>query len=519
MKSYWKILRTALLMLSVSLCTFAETLNASTPRSRSADVKPRVIITADPELDDSNSLLRYLLYSSDFRTEGLIYASSQFHWKGDGKGTLAVPDGMDYRRLKVKPCPCTSWRWNPDERFIDDAVALYSKVYPNLRRHKRGYPTPASLKDRIRWGNVAFDGEMSEDTPGSDLIKTVLLDDDDAPVYLHAWGGQSTIARALKSIEDTYKGTIRWNAIREKIIRKAVIHPSGDQDDTYAKYIKPHWPEIRYQLTLDAVNLSYFAHDAVSADDALYFSAPWTQKNISARGRAGSFYYVWGDGRQMVAGDKFDYFGFAGKSADELQREGYNIWTPIRPKGSFIGEGDTPTFLNLIDNGLKGYLDDSFGGWGGYLDPAPRLVSMREFNGPFSTPVRAPTHPFLAAAQRDFAGRLAWSQATSYGAANHHPIIILGMPTTLSAKPGTTLSLKGRTRDPDGDKVSLTWWLLEEKGGTFHKQVLNQRVNGQAVFVVANTAKAGDRIQIVAEATDAGKPALTRYEKIIVTVH
>lgn len=81
------------------------------------------------------------------------------------------------------------------------------------------------------------------------------------------------------------------------------------------------------------------------------------------------------------------------------------------------------------------------------------------------------------------------------------------------------MSLKGRTRDPDGDKVSLTWWLLEEKGGTFHKQVLNQRVNGQAVFVVANTAKAGDRIQIVAEATDAGKPALTRYEKIIVTVH
>ncbi len=47
-------------------------------------LKPRIIITADPELDDNNSLIRFLLYSTDVQVEGLIYASSQFHWKGDG---------------------------------------------------------------------------------------------------------------------------------------------------------------------------------------------------------------------------------------------------------------------------------------------------------------------------------------------------------------------------------------------------------------------------------------------------
>jgi len=31
---------------------------------------PRVVITADPELDDSNSLVRYLLYSATFRPKG-----------------------------------------------------------------------------------------------------------------------------------------------------------------------------------------------------------------------------------------------------------------------------------------------------------------------------------------------------------------------------------------------------------------------------------------------------------------
>jgi hypothetical protein len=39
-------------------------------------VRPRTIVTADPELDDSNSLVRFLLYSTDVQTEGLIYARS-----------------------------------------------------------------------------------------------------------------------------------------------------------------------------------------------------------------------------------------------------------------------------------------------------------------------------------------------------------------------------------------------------------------------------------------------------------
>lgn len=47
--------------------------------------KPRLIITADPELDDNNSLIRLILYATDLEIEGLIYASSQFHWKGDVK--------------------------------------------------------------------------------------------------------------------------------------------------------------------------------------------------------------------------------------------------------------------------------------------------------------------------------------------------------------------------------------------------------------------------------------------------
>src|SRR5215831_5980189 len=75
--------------------------------------KPRVVITADPELDDLNTLVRAILYTSDVRIEGLVYTSSGVHWKGDGKGTTQYIPGREYTRLNL--CPCTSWRWGPDE--------------------------------------------------------------------------------------------------------------------------------------------------------------------------------------------------------------------------------------------------------------------------------------------------------------------------------------------------------------------------------------------------------------------
>ena len=65
-------------------------------------VKPRVIVTCDPELDDNNSMIRYILHSTDFQTEGLIYTSSRFHWRGDGKGTTQFIPGAEYDRQAGK---------------------------------------------------------------------------------------------------------------------------------------------------------------------------------------------------------------------------------------------------------------------------------------------------------------------------------------------------------------------------------------------------------------------------------
>ncbi|MFO1503430.1 MAG: DUF1593 domain-containing protein [Steroidobacteraceae bacterium] len=496
-----------LALLAATVCRAALPVYLETP----PDQKPRVVITADPELDDSNSLVRYLLFSNGYRTEGLIYASSQFHWMGDGKGTKWFVEGREYTRFGLTDvCPCTSWRWNPKERFIDDAVETYAKAYPNLRVHDRSFPTPEYLKSKIRWGNVQFDGDFSKDTAGSNLIKALLLDNEESPIYLHAWGGQSTIARALKSIEDQYRGTSKWRAIRAKVIRKAVIHPSGDQDDTYARYIKPNWPEIRYRQLAGSMMLGYNAQSLVSEDDAAWFSADWTRRNISEKGPLGAFYRVWGDGRQMVRGDIFDYIGMsAGKSAEQLKAEGYVVWTPPHETGSFAGEGDTGTFLNLVDNGLRGFSGESFGGWGGYAGsgaPAPRLRG------------RAPTHRFLAAAQRSFANRFIWATTPVFAEANHEPHLDARSPHRVVARPGETVNLRVKARDPDKDFVAVRWWRWNEVD-SYSGAVPLSRVEGSTTSLrVPADARAGMTIHVIAEATDNGVPALTRYARFVVRV-
>ena len=348
------------------------TLGAHAQTRRAEPAKPRVVITADPELDDNNTDIRAILYSSDVTFEGLIYVSSQFHWTGDGKGTTQYIAGREYTRMGL--CPCTSRRFSPDEHFIDNIVNAYAKVYKNLKVHDPDYPSPEELKSKVKWGNVEFDGDFSKDTDGSNLIKSLLLDDKAGPLYVTAQGGESTIARALKSIHDQYAKTPQWDAVREKVSRKLIIIPSGDQDGTEASYIRPNWPEVReYQFS--GINYGYAAQDRAAAENKIYYTAEWTRENVSARGPLGAEYRVWGDGKQMVKDDRTDYFGLSGYTAEELKSKGYLVWLAPHPKGEFLGEGDTPTFLNLIGDGLRAYQNPQWGGWGGWMHSAPGVSS------------------------------------------------------------------------------------------------------------------------------------------------
>ena len=142
------------------------------------DNRTRVIVTSDGEIDDECSLVRFLLYSNEWDIEGIITSSSQYHWHGH--------------------------KWAGDD-WMEPTLKAYAEVYPNLIKHDKNYPSPEYLRQHTYLGNVETEGEMDSITAGSQRIVEVLLDETDKrPVWIQAWGGTNTIARALKTIEENH---------------------------------------------------------------------------------------------------------------------------------------------------------------------------------------------------------------------------------------------------------------------------------------------------------------------------
>jgi hypothetical protein len=169
------------------LAFFSLPLSLATAQSKSS--KTRTIITTDGEIDDVDSFIRMLLYANEFSIEGLVYSSSMWHYKGDGKGTKMVSEMEMTKKMYGEK---TDLRW-PGVQWMQDLIAAYEKVYPTLSTHAEGYPTAGTLHSLIKVGNIDFEGEMAQNTEGSDFIKNKLLDDDLQPIYLQVWGGTNTI--------------------------------------------------------------------------------------------------------------------------------------------------------------------------------------------------------------------------------------------------------------------------------------------------------------------------------------
>ncbi len=211
----------------------------------------------------------------------------------------------------------------------------------------------------------------------------------------------------------------------------------------------------------------------------------------------------------MVKDDIFDYFGFSGLSDAQLDSMGYITWMSVQEMGSWISEGDTPTFMNLLDNGLRGYEDATFGGWGGRQGddvgpdgPDPQYASAR----------------FFGAAQRDLAARLKWSVTRSIDDANHEPVVRVEGPLNFNVKAGEAIRLSDSVSDPDGDSVSVRWWQYVEAGHYPNRVMVSDSPSLTTNIQVPGDAAPGNTIHLVLEATDNGAPALTRYRRLILSV-
>ncbi|MFO7934778.1 MAG: DUF1593 domain-containing protein [Bacteroidales bacterium] len=451
--------------------------------------KPRVIVTSDGEIDDECSMVRFLLYASEFEIEGIITSSSQYHWHGHN--------------------------WAGDD-WIDPYLEAYSEVYPNLMRHDEDYPTPEYLRSVTFLGNVEAEGEMDSITPGSRHIAKVLLDrSDDRPVWIQAWGGINTISRALKTIQEDHPGEMEYVAGK---IRFFFI---WEQDSTFQAYIRPNWGKYDIlTIVSDQFEAIAYRWKRIQPEEIQsYFTGEWMNENIlHDHGPLCSLY-------KAHSGD----------------REGFDV-------GDFRSEGDSPAFMHTIETGLRNMESPDYGGWGGryvrvrentWLDPVPvkgytypvgrwyggsawgrqraREGATSSTNSLFRKYFK-PIWRWADAFQNDFAARADWC-VKSYEAANHPPVVVLKNPINLEATPGSNIKLSAEgTSDPDGDQLTYHWWRYDKAdsyNGTIN--IENSR-SVEASIQIPVEAGQDDTIHIICEVRDNGTPQLTRYQRVIITV-
>lgn len=478
--------------------------------------KFRTVVTTDMEQDDLASLVRYVLYTNELDTQGIIYTASRYHWAGDGKGTKFFMPGREYNTSQ------TSWRWTGTRTIQDKLLKAYAEIYPNLRVHDAAYPMPQNLLSKVAIGNIVFEGEMTEDTPGSNLIKSLLLDSDPRTLYLQAWGGTNTIARALKSISDQYSHTAKWPYLQASISRKAVILASGFQDETYFDYISPNWPALRVEDFSAAYatwgfncNFGGVGNIRGLPDQHVYFTGEWIKPNIEI-GPLGSLYRSWLDGQHMP-GDQLDVFG------NYTLASAPGTW--CKPLGAydFLSEGDNVVFNPLLSTGLQDPGNPELGGWGGRSERNTSWPGLWQLvksdvgvNG--SDMVGWTTDRWMTAASNDFAARMQWGLTGRYSDANHAPKVEIVGGGYVRARAGKAVTLAARVSDPDRDAVTLSWWQYLEEG-TYPGEVAvtGSKRNGASVMVPSD-AKSGQTISVIVQATDDGDFPLTRYDRVIVTV-
>ncbi|WP_346863450.1 nucleoside hydrolase-like domain-containing protein [uncultured Draconibacterium sp.] len=470
--------------------------NTQTEDVSSTAVKPRVIVTSDGEIDDECSMVRFLLYTNEWDVEGIITSSSQYHWHGH--------------------------RWAGDD-WLDPYLDAYTDVYPNLIKHSNDYPTPDYLKSIALIGNVEDEGEMDSITPGSQHIVKVLLDESkNAPIWLQAWGGTNTIARALKTIEEEHPEKMK------QVAGKLRFFFIWEQDSTYQAYIRPNWGKFNIPTIISDQFWSIaYQWDKIMPNDKIdYFTAGWMKPNIlEDHGPLCSLYQAY-------------------EGSDD--KEGWKAGGPNQ-QGNFRSEGDSPAFIHTIPTGLRNLESPDYGGWGGryinvrentWLDPVPETnytypagrwytatawgrnymkntyPDKQDLMNAYFNPITRWTDVL----QNDFAARADWCVKT-FEEANHAPVVKLDNALDIISEPGSIIQMSAKgTTDPDGDELTFLWWQYEEADTYQGNVVIENSSAREALFTVPADAKKGETIHIVCEVKDDGSPQLTRYQRVIITI-
>jgi hypothetical protein len=394
-------------------------------------------------------------------------------------------------------------------------IKAYGKVQPNLIKHEPNFPSAETLLALVKQGLPKY-GMLGvgngNDSQGSDWIIKVLEENDERPVWISVWGGANTLAQALYKIKQT-----KTEKEATRLIAKLRVYTISDQDDS-GIWIRNNFPELFFIVS--------------PGDD--YGSATWSAINS----------FIKGINNEEISNSWLS----------ENIQQGHGPLGAVYPDVAWGMEGDTPSWLNLIQNGLTDPEKPEYGGWGGrYESYKPDITKQKK--GGSGVPFEPETRkiwtnaidnytPYTSCGygravgldsvsftdnkvslwrwrddfQNDFAARMDWC-TKSYTEANHAPIPVLTNPDHFTVKSGEGFVLDAfNTTDPDGDSFSFLWFNYPEAGTYKNIVKLSSPENSHGAYVVAPEVEKEETIHFILEVTDKGSPALSAYKRIIVTV-
>ena len=441
--------------------------------------KPRVIVLTDitNEPDDEESMVRFLVYANEYDVEGMIATTSV--WLRD----------------KVRP------------DNIRERVEAFGQVRANLLRHMPGYPTAEQLLSVIKVGLPEFGmqgvgpGKSSE---GSRHIIEVVDRADDRPVWISVWGGANCLAQALWDVQHA-----RSEAELAAFVSKLRVYTISDQDDS-GRWMRTTFPGLFYIVTPSGIGYRE------------YYKATWTGISGDRRYRNGPMH-------------KFELVDNPWLEANIIN--GHGPLGALYPKLAYIMEGDTPSFLGLIGNGLGSRKSPAYGGWGGryvlcqtYAETQPIWTNAEGCqdtvvadDGAAYTTAQATVWRWREAYQHDFAARMDWCVAETYGQANHNPIPAFAGDKTkaiarLTVKAGQRVALDAAgTYDPDEDGLSYRWFVYGEAGSYKGTVPIEGQATPQA-RLTAPKVNGPKTLHVILEVKDDGAPRLFAYRRIILEI-
>lgn len=447
--------------------------------SQSTAERLRVFVLTDIEADpdDSQSLVRFLTYSNEWDTEGIV-ATTSIHQKN-----MVAPESV----LSI--------------------IDAYGKTFDNMKKHAEGYPTPEDLKAKVKQGLPVYGMQGvggSKDSEGSEWLIQVLEKEDDRPLWVCVWGGSNVLAQALWKIRKT-----KSKAEAARLVKKLRVYTISDQDDS-GPWMRETFPDLFYICT----------------PGYTYGNATWI-------GIAGKFP---GSNQEVVSNEWL---------AEHIQ-QGHGPLGASYPDVAYIMEGDTPSFLYLIPNGLNQPDLPNFGGWGGRYEHYIPELQPQPTTRPNWPETEQETRPLWTNTsdsiyleekdtsvvsnyatiwrwreefQNDFSARMDWTVKT-FDEANHPPVPALAHNEQLSVQSGEDFYLNAAgTSDPDGDSMSYYWFQYREAGS--YPEVDNFAPYASNIYrlrVTAPEVNQEETIHFILKVTDKGTPALTRYKRVIVTV-